>query len=453
MRGRRLCPPRAGLGTPTTPTHAARSLTPTSSRRWWLLWVALAAFVAVRATWRPDHRGVLLDHLEFGRRLLHGTDVYADWKSDPDAPVRPLHAPYPPSFGLLTAPFAMVADAAGLRPARLAWSLLQITAIAALGLAMRRMVRTEEPLPAPTARDRWRWLVTLLLMTRFVLRDTHGGGGNLINVALCALAFVAAERGQDRRAGWLLGVSLATKPTQIWLLPVFLAMGHRRAALHAGIAGAASILVSAALLHFDPAPWHRWLAGSLALGAQTDAFAAPAFDFPKFEWMNQSLRCATARWFGTVPPEIAARVTFGVMPGLGWSPAAAAWVARSTTAVAGIGVLVSAWQRRRSSSSDRVDRAFVFAAALTLSLLASPLSWKPHHVALLPIVYLMLERAEAQRSRALWAMLAAFVLSCGIGQQLLGDDGDEFLNSTYVLPAFDLLLLATALTLRRKPPN
>ena len=86
--------------------------------RWLLLWIALAALLVGRAASRPAHRGVLNDHLEFGRRLLHGENVYADWKSDLDAPTKPLHAPYPPSFGLLTTPFHLVDAALGQRAAR-----------------------------------------------------------------------------------------------------------------------------------------------------------------------------------------------------------------------------------------------------------------------------------------------------------------------------------------------
>ena len=422
------------------------------ARRWlllWLfLWLALAAFVAVRATWRPDHRGVLLDHLEFGRRLLHGENVYADWRSDPDAPLRPLHAPYPPSFGLLTAPFALVADAVSLRAARLCWALLQILALAAIARALRELLGTgADP---PTARaHRWLLLGALLLLSRFVLRDTHGGGGNLINVALCALAFAAAERGHAVRAGWWLGFSLATKPTQIWLLPVLLLLGHRRAALHTVAAGLLCTLLSLLLLRCDPAPWLRWLDGSLQLAAQPDAFAVPALGFPEFEWMNQSLRCACARWLGTVPSEFAARVNLGVWPGLGLAPAAAAWTARSLIAVSLCAVLFAAHRCRGAAAPSR---ALVFAAALTFSLLPSPLTWGAHHVALLPLVYLLLEsllleHAVRARSRATCLLLLSFALCCGFGQEIVGPDGEEWRNSLYVLPMFDLALLAAALCL------
>src|SRR5689334_19137247 len=97
-------------------------MAPSTRRRVWLaVWLAIAAVIAVRATARKPDRGVLLDHLEFGRRLVHGEDVYAPWQAEPKEPVKPLHTPYPPSFGLLTAPFAVLDEVAGLRAARLAW--------------------------------------------------------------------------------------------------------------------------------------------------------------------------------------------------------------------------------------------------------------------------------------------------------------------------------------------
>lgn len=420
-----------------------------SSRRWCLFWLALAALLAVRATTRREHRGVLVDHLEFGRRLLAGEDVYGPWRSDPDAPVRPLHAPYPPSFGLLTAPFALVDRGLGRPAARLGWVLLQLLAIAALARSLHAMLNSG-PAPPTAASARWLLLGSLALSARFLLRDTHGGGGNVINVALCAAAFVDAERGRDRRAGLWLGISLATKPTQLLLLPLLFVFGHRRAVGYALLTGAACALASLCLLRFDTAPWVRWFEGSLRLAAQTDAFAVPALGFPEFEWMNQSLRCATARYLSAVPAEYAARVAHGVPAGFDWPPAVAAAVARTIVLGLLLWLLRAGHRARRAVATDAAGaaaRALAFAAGLCLSLLASPLSWKAHHLALLPLLHLLLARAVASRSRPLCFLLAAFAIGCGLGQEVLGDDGDEWLNSLYVLPAFDLALFAVALRL------
>jgi len=421
--------------------------------RWLLLWIALAALLVGRAASRPAHRGVLNDHLEFGRRLLHGENVYADWKSDLDAPTKPLHAPYPPSFGLMTAPFSAVHELLGLRAARVAWALMQVFAIAWLLSAIWRM-----PLPPPslTLRERqWLSLAALALLARLILRDTHGGGGNLVNVALCAAAFLDAQSGRPRRAGWLLGFSIATKPTQALLLPLLWLQGKRSAALHTVLCGLACVVLSIALLRFDLSPWLRWLEGTLALAGQTDAFAVPALQFPEFEWMNQSLRCATARWIGDVPSEFAARVAWGVSPGLGLSAQTAAWCARAIVLAMLSALLVAAWRSARNPDGTAAARAHTrqFAAALALSLLASPLSWKAHHVALLPLFCLLLRSAHRTKSKPMWALLLLWFLTCGIGKEILGDDGDEWLNSIYVVTMFDIPLFFAVLRAPRDEPQ
>lgn len=422
-----------------------------AQRFWILLWLVVATVLLVRTTARPGHRGVILDHLEFGRRLLHGEDPYGPWHSDPDAPARPLHSPYPPSFGLLTAPFAVLADMAGQRAARLAWGLLQVAALAAIGIALFRLPTGRAP-PSPY-RFQLLFALVLLLASRFVLRDTHGGGGNIVNLALCLLAFERAERGHQRSAGWLLGFSLMTKPTQVWLLPVFVLLGHRRTALHACLAAGTLLGLTLLLLRGDVGPWLRWSRGAFAIATQADAFADPALGLPPFEWMNQSLRCALARWLGTVPPELAARVPYPLPPGLGLPLPTVAAITRGFGIAILVAVLLQAWRVARRSPEPAAAplrgadpaRSWIFAAALVASLLLSPLSWKAHHVALLPALLLLLRRALDDGERVARVLLAAFVLLCGIGGELLGDGIAEFANSLYVVTAVDLSVLVATL--------
>lgn len=410
-------------------------------RSWWpLLWAALALVLLARATSRREERGVILDHVEFGRRLVHGEDLYAPWTTDARRPAKVLHPPYPPSFGLLTAPFAGIAELLGMRAARAAWALLQLGCLATIALLLRRQVTPRAP-PQPCAPSRnWHllWLCTALLGARFVLRDTHGGGGNLVNLALCLAAFDLAERRREGLAGLLLGFSLATKPTQLWLLPLFFVLGRRRTVGTTLAAGLGCVVLTLPLLHFDPASWWRWLEGTWRLGSQADAFATPALDFPAFEWMNQSLRFGLARWCGEVPAEFAARVPFGFVPGLGWPPEVVAWLTRLASLLGLTALLVVARRTRGSAAA----RAFVFAAALVLSVLLSPLSWKAHHVALLPLLFLLLLRLP---HRGTLALLLAWALCCQPGQELIGDAGDEWLNSLYVITAWDAVLLVVAL--------
>jgi len=416
-----------------------------AQRIWWVVWIALAVFLAGRATDRKPWRGVVLDHLEFGRRALHGEELYGPWRSAPTAELAPLHAPYPPSFALLTLPFHLVDATLGQRPARLAWALLQLASFAALALALRELLAPRAQALAradeSTTRWQWLWLGTVLLGARFVLRDTHGGGGNAINTALAVGAFVAAERGRDRLSGALLAFSLVTKPTMVWLVPVFWLVGRRRAVAWTAAWGVGFLALAFALFRFDPAPWARWWAGSLALMTQADPWAVPAHGFPPFQWMNTALRFCVARWCGDVPPEFAARVPGGIAPGLGLDLATVAWLARFAAAAVFAAVLAAAWRGRRCAAG----RVWAVAAALVATLLLSPLTWKGHHVALLPALLLVLHRAVGARDRFAWFLLAVWFVPCSLpGGDLVGDAMDEWLNSVYVVTFGDLALLAYA---------
>ncbi|MFO1030121.1 MAG: glycosyltransferase family 87 protein [Planctomycetota bacterium] len=426
-----------------------------SSRRWiWpVLWIALGLFLVARASGRPPSRGVLLDHLEFGRRFVHGEDVYGPWRSSPKAAIGPLHAPYPPSFGLLTAPFHLVDAALGQAPARFAWAVLQMACLLVGALQLRRLMVARlqsgnddcARLDADERRRwQWLWLATFGLTLRFVLRDTHGGGGNLINVAFVLLAYAASERGHDRSAGAWLAFSLVTKPTMVWLLPVFLLFGRWRTVAWTLLAGAGFVLLTMAIQRFELAPWWRWLQGSWALATQADPWAVPAFEFPRFEWMNQALRFCLARWFGEVPPEFAARVELGTTAGLGLDVAAVGWIVRLTSLSLLGAVLLVAHRARHSANA----RLWVVVGTFALTLLLSPLSWKGHHVALLPLVLLLVEHVWRTRSRAVTTLLAVWFVGCSLpGGDLVGDAVDEWLNSTYVVTFGDVALLLGALLL------
>lgn len=426
-------------------------MAPRANRIWLVVWILAAVVLVARATSRREAKGVILDHVEFGRRLWLGEDVYGPWRSDVDAPLAPLHPPYPPSFGLMTMPCALVAEVAGMRAARAMWALVQIGCLVWIARVLRDLLTGRAEHAPPAANDgraaNWHliWLLGALLLLRFLLRDMHGGGGNVINLALCLAAFADAERGKPLRAGLLLGFSLATKPTQLWLLPMFAVFGRWRALGWTAATGFGCVLVTLALQRFDVAPWLRWIEGTWALATQSDAFADPALGFPKFEWMNQSLRCALARWLGEVPPEFAAKVAWGVPRGLGFVQATVAMVTRIVSVSLLALTLVVGWRARRNA----MGRMWAFAGALVLSVLLSPLSWKAHHMALAPVVVLLVHRALQRRERWIWALFAGWVLCCQLGADLVGDAADEWGNSVYVVTAWDLALLVVAARLAR----
>jgi hypothetical protein len=398
-------------------------------RRATLAWLALGLAIALALVVRTGvrERGVITDHLEFGRRVLAGEELYAPFL-DGD---QPLHAPYPPGFGLLTAPFSLLPE----RVARFAWGLLQVGALVAIFAWLRGALVRGFPGLAPRAP--LVLALTAVLGVRYVLRDTHGGGGNLINLALVLAAFTSAARGRAWTAGTLLGFSLATKPTAILMVPLLALFGQRRAAMIALAAAAAFTALALALLGQGLAPLQRWATGSYEYATMTDLFATPDLGFPPFSWMNQSLRCALVRFFGEVPPELAAQVPH-FFQGLGLDASATA-VLRTAVSVALLAITALALLPRHESGRDHA-----IAAVLALSLLLSPVAWKAHHVALLPAFALLLAHGFVGRRRA-FVFAAAYLLACGPGEELVGKELKNTQQSLYLATAGTLALWAILL--------
>ena len=92
------------------------------NRNWKIAWIILGLILVLRSGFRD--RGVIEDHLEFGRRLVAAEDLYAPYKD-----LGPLHPVYPPSFGLMTWPFTVLGE----RIARFAWVLFQVLALGYIG--------------------------------------------------------------------------------------------------------------------------------------------------------------------------------------------------------------------------------------------------------------------------------------------------------------------------------
>ncbi len=386
---------------------------------WILVWIVLGAFLVVRMGGRD--RGVITDHVEFGRRLLAGDDLYAPYLDvDDRGRAKPLHPPYPPSFGLLTAPFSLLPE----RGARYAWVTLQVLALWLIGLRLRDLLRDAYPDLAP--RTQVLFAATAALGVRFVLRDTHGGGGNLFNLALALQSLHLAARGSPKTAGLLLGFSLATKPTQAMFVLVLWLLRHRAAAAWTLVATGAFVALTI-VIHRGIEHWPYWLSGTLAYASQQDLFADPKNGFPPFTWMNQSLRCMVARFFGEVLPEFADLVP-GFFAGFGLDAATSSWIARGL-GVALLGTTVAVAWRTRERAAARLP---VVAAFLALSLLLSPISWKAHHVALLP-AFLTIVVGVFRGDVASRAFVVAFVLLVLPGGDLLGRGLDETQNSLYVV--------------------
>ncbi|MEM7199604.1 MAG: glycosyltransferase 87 family protein [Planctomycetota bacterium] len=400
-----------------------------ASKAWTALWIALALSLVVRAGVRD--RGVISDHLEFGRRVLAGSPLYAPFED----PGQPLHAPYPPGFGVLTAPLSLLSE----RLARIGWALLQVGALWAIGRWLAQgHAATSPPLRSGTRSPgvglQPLLLITALITSRYVLRDAHGGGGNLINLA-CALTGVAlASRRATLSASVLLGLSLATKPTHALLLPLLCAFGRGRVAVGAAAAAAAWTGLALLALRQGWQPLAHWAEGTWRYATQPDLFAPPSHGFPPFSWMNQCLRCAVARWCGIVPTAWTDQVAW-MAPGLGLAPADTAPIARAFS-LALLGVTALVVVRRRHAPTAALS---LIAAVCSLSLLLSPVSWKAHHVALIPAVFLLVSQAAAGR-RGLWWPLLIYTAVCLPGAEFTGKAYKEILQSHYAFTAGTLLL-------------
>ena len=391
------------------------------------IWILLGLGLVVRTAIRD--RGVIIDHIEFGRRLFAGADLYAPYL-DP----KPLHPVYPPSFGLLTGPFALLPDTL----ARAGWGVLQVLALAWIGTYLARWLQRE--LPELEHRVHAILALSAVLASRYILRDTHGGGGNLINCALVLLAIHRADQGRPLSSALALGFSLATKPTAVLFVPLLMLFGHVRAAL--GALGVAATLLTGTLLlnghGLDPLA--TWWHGTQAYGAMVDLFETPAGGFPPFSWMNQCVRCAIARYLGTVPEAFTGLVP-GYVPGLGLSATATTRIRHATTAVV-LALTFSAAFRDRSLSHRRVP---TIGALFAASLLLSPISWKAHHVALIPAMFL-LAIAMVRGVRAAWVLAVAYALACVLGEEIVGKSFKNIQQSCYFVTAGTFVLWGLCLS-------
>jgi hypothetical protein len=414
-RRRATCSSRPRVSTLLPSDEAARG-----RRDRVLLWIAclLAVVLVVRAASKQD--GVLVRNQDFGARFLRGEDPYFD----PVRGVR-LHGPYPPSYALVTVPLSLLSTT----PARVVWASMQIGALVAGFVLVRRWLRRAWPEIAPHSSVVY--ALALLLASRFALRDMAGGGGNLLYAisALWGLELALARR--DIAAGFLLALPLVLKPNLAPLALVLPCLGRWRAL--------AATLTWCVLLFFAPALVYgvdaygalalRWSAdvGSFAnVTDMGDAAQVPS-GFPVSDTtMNQSLREALDR-------------------ALGGAHELAAWCARC----AAIALLaVGAWAVVRARSA----RAELLAALafVPISLLISPISWKAHHAALLPLFALLVAVALDSRRRWLQNVLVVYYMSCVLlSEELVGKDWKNTLQAVSVVTWGAIALFVAAIVLSR----
>ncbi|MFQ5505985.1 MAG: glycosyltransferase family 87 protein, partial [Planctomycetota bacterium] len=349
---------------------------------------ALAGLLLVARAARKEE-GAILRNRAFAELVWTGAFPYAA----AGAERRPLHAPYPPSYGIVMGPLLL----APITVCRILWALLQL---ALLLLVLRLCARWWSDLLHARAPP-WLAVLALLFVLRFLLRDMAGGGNNLVFGALVLLACLRPGEvpGEDRRpwTGLGLGVVLAAKPTPLLFL-FWLWMRGRRRTLAVALGSALFLWLCPALtlgVRGSADAYGHWLRGVLLYSGQENLFAEPALGFPPFDWMHQSLRYALARFLGSVPETQLGLLHFAAFPGVGLPHAMVAWIHRILTVLLLAQSFGMLWLRRKSPSPWHEMAGPCLLIALTLLL--SPITWKAHHVGLLPVFYLLLARASVGR--------------------------------------------------------
>src|SRR5262245_28248169 len=400
-----------------------------------LLFALLSAVLVVRAASKEG--GVLLRNQEWGARFFQRQDPYYD-------PVHEKreHGPYPPSFALLAVPLAGLPTPL----ARIAWVALQIGALLFFLRLLRR--RTREHWPALTAI----FALALLLVSRYLLRDTAGGGGNLLFAALALGGVDLALRGREWSGGVPFALSLVLKPN---LLPLLVFLGLRRR-WRAG----ASTLAASAVLFALPAPYYgpaayarlsvRWAADVTSFVEIDDLHASalvPEGLPPAEDGMNQSLREAVHRVLR--PPGDSGADDVHLVE---VSPRAASWFARALSAALLVLVMLAAWRPGDARAEWLAALAF-----LPLALLCSPVTWKAHHVVLLPVFHALLCCALEPAGRARWLrwFLAGYYVVCDLlSREVVGQAARDWLQAAAVVTWGDVALVGVLFVLARgkSPP-
>lgn len=322
-----------------------------------LLAIGLVAVVIiwVRLVLRPS--GDLLNHQEFGRRFLAGTFLYDGG----------LNYPYLPTWAMAHAPLAVI-------PSWLVSALvfpIGLASLLALLWMLDRMSRHALPLD-----DHKTLLVTaaaVALSSRFVIRDLVDGGENLMLTAIAWGALYASQRQRPWMAAGLLGTAIALKLTAGVFLLVLLARRAYAQAARAALAAATVIVLPAAWMGLDHYVahvdlWTTKVTSGLLWSDATFGVLGPE------PLGNVGLRPAVGRWVAALASDdlrdLSALIAMAVI-----------------AALALVVIVVSA----RRAESD-VDGAVVWASAGVLGLLASPITWRAHLVAILPACYLLFRR-------------------------------------------------------------
>jgi hypothetical protein len=404
----------------------------------WLA-LALAIFLVARAMLKTG--GVMELNRAFGARFLAGEDPWFD-------PVRGMrvHGPYPPSLAWVAVPLALLPELA----ARGLWASAQVAALASLFVLLRRRARADFPVAAQHAPVLF--AASLLLVSRFLLRDFAGGGGNLLYGTLAFAGIELALCGRALGAGIPLGLSLALKPNLAPLL-VFLALRWRWRAFWSSV-------VFTLIFFWLPGEYygadrylelvHEWSGGVARyalLDDLEDSSQVPAGMPFAEDGMNQSLREAVQRLLR--PPGDSGAIDVHVIE---CSAKTASNIAHF--AMLALFILVA---RRTLQARGQRSEWLALLAFFPLSLLLSPITWKSHHALLAPLFFgLCCATFEHARRPAWVSFLFVYWFACDLlSEEIVGKLAKRALQAVSIVTWFDIALIVALaiLVLRERAPE
>jgi hypothetical protein len=391
-----------------------------------VLAAAILAAEWIRVSVNPA--GDLQNHREFARRLLNRTDLYAGG----------LDLPYTPFWAIAHIPAALL-------PARVMPGALfpvGVAALAALLVVLDRLC--VDAWAANTRTAFWVAVGSVVLTSRFLLRDLLDAGQNVAIVAVTWAGILLWSRNRWRLAGASLGLAIALKLTPIAFVAYFGWKRQWRVVIWS--------LAVAMILTLTPAYWMGWLSLGDHLDLWTRTLAAASLhNDPRIGVMglesaqNLSLRPALARFLMHIPAgadgqgrfEHPLNVDLLTLP-----PGVAAAVVRMLVTAA---VAAGAFLTRRPLTSPRDPRAVWECAGVSVMvLLLSPITWRAHAVAVLPAVYLILRNAAVSgvvlrsgRIALSMLMVSSLILSRGVAGPIVSG-----LVHAYYLFTWTFLVLA-----------
>lgn len=377
--------------------------------------------------------GDFLLHWEFGRRLRMGQDLYAEG----------MHNPYPPVWAV---PHVLLS----LLPLNVAKaSFLLVGAAALVGLVWMLHDLTRRLIPLREGRHFWVVVATLIVGSRFILRDFDDGGQNLVLLALCWLGVWLVSRERPWSGGVFLGLAVALKCTSGIFIGYYLLKRQWKMA--------ASAVVWTVMFSLTPVFWM----GPAGLARHLESWAGfvrrgldqpdPSVGVLGPETLqNMSLRPSLARFLLHLPPEHPGRHPHSWS--LDFFDLSRPTVRLIITGILLASLLATVWLcRGRLEGGESLTLLWEAAITSVLMLLYSPITWGQHCVAAVPALYLLIRliATEGNAIRPAGAFLAAFAfLTVGLNRVFVGKDFSLLLGSYHVL-TFALVGLVVTLFLTR----